>query len=64
MDELEISIPEGEILVGKRVHGLAWNTLVTSYAHPDDWCFKQFPTMEMLEEYAVEYKLVIKKEGE
>lgn len=64
MDELEIAIPEGEIFVQKRVHGLAWNALLTSYKFPEDWCFKQFPTMEMLEEYAAQHKLVIKKEPE
>lgn len=56
----ETSIPLGEMtILARRVHGMV-NTLVQPYEEPGDWSFKQFPTMEMAREFAMNHKLVVK----
>lgn len=58
----ETDIPLGEMtILSRRVHG-AINTLIQPYEEPGDWSFKQFPSMEMAKEFALEHKLIIKME--
>lgn len=57
-------MPLGEITILKRIHGSALNTLIVPFGAPEDWCFVQFPTLEMAQDFAVEHKLIIKMEQE
>lgn len=54
----ETSIAQGRIEIKGTVHG-ALNTLVTFFASPEDWEFKQFVSQEALEKYALENQLII-----
>ncbi len=61
MDVFEITTPRGEVRVLGKAHG-AINALVSS--NEGEWFFKQFLTMEMLENFALDHNLVIVKEQE
>lgn len=62
MAEFEINIPQGELTIQpKKMHG-ALNALVLIFAFPEEWCYKQFPTMELLERFALDNNLTIKRE--
>jgi hypothetical protein len=60
--------PRDDIILGSiRVLGLihnhaAINTVVTLYADPEGWQFKQFVSQHQLEQFAAEHNLAIQKE--
>lgn len=54
----EIDIVQGKIEFAGKVHG-AINTIVTFFAHKEEWFFKQFVSQEELEQYARENQLQI-----
>ena len=64
MAEYGTSIPQGEMTILKRIHGTAINTLIVPYEEPGDWSFKQFPTLEMAQDFALEFNLIVKLEQE
>ncbi len=65
MDVLETSIPQGELTILGKIHKDAINTLVVPFGNDDDgWYFKQFPTVQLAEEFALKYKLIIKSLNE
>lgn len=56
----ETTIVQGELIVQKIVHGAAINTMVVPFDDPQGWYFQQFPTLELLQQFAAEHMLVIK----
>lgn len=60
MDSLETSIMQGELVIGRMVHGAACNCMITSFADPDGWFFKQFTSQDAIEAYAAEHRLIMK----
>ena len=59
---LETHTLQGELIVGKIVHGAAINCTVVPYNDPDNWFMQQFLTNELMEQFAMEHQLVIKRE--
>lgn len=51
---------QGELIVGRMVHGMACNCMIVPYDEPDGWFFKQFMSREAIEAYAAENKLIMK----
>lgn len=50
--------PVGEVsIVRENLHGVAVNALVTSYKFPDNWFFRQFPSKEAVQEWALQNNL-------
>ncbi len=60
----EISTPQGELLIGKVVHGAALNCMIVPADDPDGWYFKQFISTAEVERFALDYNLVIRKESD
>ena len=60
----ETNIIRGELVVQKRrIHNGAYNVLVIPGNAPSEWFFKQFPTEELITEFALEHCFSIRKEG-
>jgi hypothetical protein len=54
--------PVGDIIIiRERLHGTAINTLVTPYADPEEWFFKQFPSEEAAREWALRNNITFKE---
>ena len=62
MDEYATPIPPvGEIsIVRERLHGTALNTMVVPHSAPQNWFFKQFPSRDALEGWALDNHFTIK----
>lgn len=52
---------QGELIIGNIVHGAAINCMIVPYDKPDEWFMQQFLTNELLETFAMEHQLVIKR---
>ncbi len=52
---------QGELIIGNIVHGAAINCMVVPYEDPSAWFFQQFATNELMETYAMEHNLVMKR---
>lgn len=60
-----INTPQGELIVGDVIHGVARNCTVVPYGAGDaDWYMVQFMTRQQLEEYALKNRLIIKESEE
>lgn len=57
------SIVQGEIKIIGPIHmGVAMNTIVTLYADPTDWQFKQFVSQAEFDQYVRDNSLLIVKQ--
>ena len=57
----EINIPQGSLtILRRRIHGGIINALVTPAE--GQWFFRQFPTLELAEEFALHYNLTYRNE--
>lgn len=56
----ETSIPQGELIVGKVVHGAAMNCMIVPYDDPEGWYFQQFFSTAAIEEFAAKHNLIMK----
>jgi len=57
----ETNTVQGELIIqGVLYGGAAINCMVIPNASPEDWFMKQFPTRELLEEFAFHHRLIIK----
>jgi hypothetical protein len=52
---------QGEMIIGTMVHG-ARNCMIVPYNDPSNWFFKQFLTNDLMEQFAMEHNLVMKRE--
>ena len=53
---------QGELIIGNMVHG-ARNCMIILYNDPSNWFFQQFLTNELMEQFAMENNLVMKREN-
>lgn len=58
----EINTPQGELVIGKMIHGAALNCMIVPYDNPSEWYFKQFFSTTEIEQYAADHNLVIQQE--
>ncbi len=54
---------QGELKIGRIIHGGALNCMIIPAANPDDWFMKQFFSQEQVESYAMEFNLTITRDG-
>lgn len=65
MDVPATDIVRGELRIDRPVHGVALNCIQVLYEDPPwVWEMKQFVSQEALERYALENKLVVKRNEE
>lgn len=58
----EISTPQGELIIGRVIHGAAMNCMIVPYDDPEGWYFQQFITQGQIDDYALKHNLVIKNQ--
>lgn len=57
-----INIVQGSLIIQKRrVHGY-YNCLIVPDATPEEWYFKQFPTEDLIFDFARDLNLAIRRE--
>lgn len=59
----EIMVTQGSLtILLRKIHGGIFNTLIVPEDTPDEWFFKQFPSEELIFEYALTNKLSVRRE--
>lgn len=55
----EIDTWQGELRIGRIIHGAALNCMIVPYDEPEQWFFQQFPRKEDAVAFAEEHNLLI-----
>jgi Cu2+-containing amine oxidase len=56
------STPQGELIIGRVIHGAALNCMIVPYDDPDNWYMQQFFNQRQIDDYALKYNLVVMRQ--
>lgn len=64
MDEYGTSIVQGRLVIQKRqTHGV-YHALIVPEGASEEWFFRQFPTQELMFDYARNFNLIVEQEDD